>query len=61
MHVKVVYNNLFKATQEVAAALFEIDHGNQSLAIGTMFQVPDRLDTAKTFCDAILRIHRQSR
>jgi hypothetical protein len=57
-NLQVVYNSLFKASQEIAEAISAINKGNQNRAIGAMLEVPDRLDTAKTFCDAIMRIHR---
>jgi len=60
-NLQVVYNNLFKANQDIAAALSAINEGKQNLAIGCMLEVPDRLEAAKTFCDAIIRIHRYSR
>jgi hypothetical protein len=60
VNLQVIYSCLQKASQEVVEAINSINKGNQNGAIGAMLEVPDRLDAAKTFCDAIIRIHRNT-
>jgi hypothetical protein len=61
-NLQIIYSSLHKASQEVLEAIDAIDNGgNQNRAIGAILEVPDRLDAAKTFCDAIMRIHRNYR
>jgi len=60
-NLQVIYSYLHKADQEVLQAMAAIDEGNQNGAVGAILDLPNRLDGAKTFCDAIMRIHRNSR
>ena len=60
VNLQVIYSCLQKASQEIVEAINSINKGNQNGAIGAMLEVPDRLDAAKTFCDAIIRIHRNT-
>jgi len=60
-NLQPVYSYLHKGNQEVLQAMEAVDEGNLNGAVGAILDLPDRLDGAKTFCDAILRIHRNSR
>jgi hypothetical protein len=60
-NLQVIYSSLQKGSQDVMEAMTAIDEGNQNGAVGAILDLPDRLDGAKTFCDAIMRIHRNPR
>ena len=61
LNLHIIRTCLAQASQEIKCALAAADKGHQNRAIGHMLEVPDRLESAKTLCDAILRIHRNSR
>lgn len=60
-NLQIIYSYLHTGNQEIMQAMTAIDEGNQNGAVGAILGLPDRLDGAKTFCDAILRIHRHSK
>ncbi len=60
-NLHIIHSYLHAGNQEVMQAMAAIDEGNQNGAVGAILDLPDRLDGAKTFCDAILRIHRHSK
>jgi len=60
VNLQVIYSCLHKATTEVVEGINAINNGNQNGAIGAILEVSDRLSAAQTFCDAIMRIHRNA-